>query len=47
MAGVFFVIAAAWYLLVLRGRLNSGEAGTPGAPAAVQPETVVEPAYGS
>jgi amino acid transporter len=29
MAGVFFVIAAVWYFAVLRGRLNSGEAGVP------------------
>jgi amino acid transporter len=30
MAGVFFVIAAAWYVLVLRGRIHSGDAGVPG-----------------
>lgn len=30
MAGGFFVIAAVWYVLVLRGRLQSGEAGAPG-----------------
>jgi amino acid transporter len=29
MAGVFFLIAAAWYVLVLRGRINRHEAGTP------------------
>ena len=46
MAGVFFVIAAVWYLFVLRGRLNSGEAGTPGAKAEVTPEPVSAPAYG-
>jgi amino acid transporter len=46
MAGVFFVIAAVWYLFVLRGRLNSGEAGTPGSPAEVTPEPVSAPAYG-
>jgi amino acid transporter len=46
MAGVFFVIAAAWYIFVLRGRLNSGEAGTPGAKAEVTPEPVSAPAYG-
>ena len=37
---------AAWYFLVLRRRLNSGEAGTPGSPAPVTPEAVPEPAYG-
>jgi amino acid transporter len=31
MAGIFFVIAAAWYVLVLRGRLQGGSAGVPGA----------------
>ena len=46
MAGVFFVIAAVWYIFVLRGRLNSGEAGTPGAKAEVTPEPVSAPAYG-
>ena len=46
MAGVFFLIAAAWYLLVLRKRLNSGEAGTPASPAAAPPDTAPEPAYG-
>jgi amino acid transporter len=46
MAGVFFLIAAAWYLFVLRGRLNSGEAGTPGSPVEVTPEPVSAPAYG-
>ena len=46
MAGVFFLIAAAWYFLVLRRRLNSGEAGTPGSPAPVSPEPVSAPAYG-
>lgn len=30
MAGVFFVIAAAWYVLVLRRRIHSGDAGVPG-----------------
>jgi amino acid transporter len=30
MAGVFFVIAAAWYVLVLRRRIHSGDAGIPG-----------------
>jgi amino acid transporter len=30
MAGVFFVIAAAWYVLVLRRRIDSGDAGVPG-----------------
>jgi len=30
MAGIFFVIAAAWYVLVLRGRLRDGSAGVPG-----------------
>ena len=30
MAGVFFVIAAVWYVLVLRGRINQGSAGVPG-----------------
>ena len=34
MAGGFFVIAAVWYFAVLRGRINSGEAGTPASPAA-------------
>jgi amino acid transporter len=32
-AGAFFVIAALWYGLVLRGRLQRGEAGVPGAGA--------------
>lgn len=31
MAGGFFVIAAVWYVAVLRGRLQRGEAGVPGA----------------
>jgi amino acid transporter len=31
-AGIFFVIAAVWYVFVLRGRLQRGEAGVPGAP---------------
>ncbi|MEA2519967.1 MAG: hypothetical protein QOF49_2047 [Chloroflexota bacterium] len=42
-AAAFFVIAAAWYVFVLRGRLNRGEAGVPGtgnleagAPVAVE-----------
>ena len=35
-AGVFFLIAGAWYVLVLRGRLQRGEAGVPGT-------TTVEP----
>jgi len=39
MAGVFFAIAAAWYILVLRGRIHSGDAGVPGARAA--DETIV------
>jgi amino acid transporter len=30
MAGVFFIIAAAWYVLVLRRRIDSGDAGVPG-----------------
>lgn len=34
MAGIFFVIAAAWYVLVLRGRIHRGEAGVRGQPAA-------------
>ena len=46
MAGAFFVIAAAWYVLVLRRRLNSGEAGTPTSPAPATPETATEPVYG-
>jgi amino acid transporter len=46
MAGAFFVIAAAWYVLVLRRRINSGEAGTPSSPAPVAPETVPGPVYG-
>ncbi len=46
MAGAFFLIAAAWYILVLRGRLNSGDAGTPTSPASVTAETVPEPVYG-
>jgi L-asparagine transporter-like permease len=29
MAGGFFVIAIAWYLAVLRGRINRGQAGVP------------------
>lgn len=29
MAGVFFVFAAVWYFVVLRARLNRGEAGVP------------------
>jgi amino acid transporter len=31
-AGGFFVLAALWYVFVLRGRLQRGEAGVPGAP---------------
>jgi amino acid transporter len=34
MAGGFFLIAAIWYVLVLRGRLLRGAAGVPGAPDA-------------
>ena len=34
MAGIFFVIAAAWYVLVLRGRIRRGDAGVRGAQAA-------------
>jgi amino acid transporter len=34
MAGGFFLIAAVWYVLVLRGRLLRGAAGVPGAPDA-------------
>lgn len=30
MAGVFFLIAAAWYVFVLRGRIHKGDAGVPG-----------------
>jgi amino acid transporter len=30
MAGVFILLAAAWYVLVLRGRIRSGGAGVPG-----------------
>jgi amino acid transporter len=32
MAGVFILLAAVWYVLVLRRRLNSGNAGVPQAP---------------
>ena len=37
MAGVFFVIAALWYFVVLRGRINRGEAGTPTVVAPPEP----------
>jgi amino acid transporter len=47
MAGAFFVIAAVWYLFVLRGRLNSGDAGVPVTDATAEPtDAVQEPAYG-
>ena len=35
-AGGFFVIAAVWYALVLRGRIQRGEAGVPGVGADAQ-----------
>ncbi|HEY3523843.1 MAG TPA: amino acid permease [Candidatus Limnocylindrales bacterium] len=44
MAAGFFVIAAVWYVAVLRGRLARGEAGVPGAADTPQPAAVVEPA---
>jgi amino acid transporter len=44
MAGVFFVIAAIWYFAVLRGRLNSGDAGVPTAAAEPNAAAVPEPA---
>jgi amino acid transporter len=34
MAGGFFVLAIAWYVAVLRGRLNRGEAGVPSSGSA-------------
>jgi amino acid transporter len=34
-AGGFFVLAALWYVFVLRGRIQRGEAGVPGAAAEV------------
>jgi amino acid transporter len=37
MAAGFFVIAAVWYAVTLRGRLQRGEAGVPGAGAEVAP----------
>jgi hypothetical protein len=46
MAGVFFLIAAAWYVLVLRGRINKGEAGTPASSKDLAAEPASGPAYG-
>src|SRR4051812_1802649 len=43
MAGVFFVIAAAWYVGALRGRLQRGEAGVPGEPTAEPVGAAVAP----
>lgn len=37
MAGGFFVIAALWYALVLRGRIQRGEAGAPGTSGETAP----------
>ena len=43
MAGGFFVIAAVWYVVALRGRLQRGQAGVPGTstpePAVVMAES--------
>jgi amino acid transporter len=44
MAGGFFVIAAVWYVAVLRRRLLRGEAGVPGAPDAEAAPVIAEPA---
>lgn len=44
MAGVFLVIAAVWYLVSLRGKLQRGEAGIPGA-SEVAGAGATQPAY--
>jgi hypothetical protein len=44
MAGGFFVIAAVWYVAVLRRRLLRGEAGVPGARDAETVPVLAEPA---
>jgi amino acid transporter len=41
MAGGFFVIAAVWYVAVLRGRIQRGEAGVPGTAGGVPTGTPV------
>jgi amino acid transporter len=38
MAGVFYLLAIAWWFFVLRGRINRGEAGTPGERQQVRDE---------
>jgi amino acid transporter len=42
MAAGFFVIAGAWYVATLRGRLLRGEAGVPGEPIAEAAPTLAE-----